>query len=832
MDPAEPADAGGPQYAEVAVPIHVSSTFIYRLATSMRHLAQPGSRIVVPLGRKLVTGYVVALLDILRDGTSLQESDIREAKEILDAVPLVTPELLQLTRWVAEYYLAPWGEVIKASLPPGISPRIDPYLSITAAGLSELEKLSSDNPPTVKQRLLQLVGESEEISLAEAANEFGSAQATRLLARELEQDGLVEIRQRPGSDFVKPRMQRRVRLVTISEDVSDTAGRKFTAAQLRVIEALKDQDSLALPELLARANVGASSVSTLQKRNIVEVFKERLRRDPLGAATFEPPEDYELTTDQRRVLAELDQPLRARAYAPFLLHGVTGSGKTEVYIRAMRVALGLGRSALMLVPEIALTPVFSRRLRMHFGDRVAIFHSSLSRGERFDEWTRVRNGAARIVIGTRSAVFAPVKDLGLVIVDEEHESTYRQQDSPHYNGRDTAIVRAQKESAVVILGSATPSLESFHNANSGKYRYLQLPNRLGNKPMAAAEIIDMREVFARNRKPRIFSDELLRAIEDAQQKKEQSIILLNRRGYSSFVLCRSCGESVQCPNCDVTLTYHRSERVIICHYCNHREAAPLQCPNCEGKYIYYVGEGTQQIEEQLKKLFPALRIARVDRDTASRRGAFENTLLDFGRGKIDMLVGTQILAKGHDFPNVTLVGVISVDAGMALPDFRAAERTFQLLTQVAGRAGRGHRAGRVLIQTYHPYHYALRHASAQDYAGFYQEEIRHRQNHTYPPFVALASLLVHGADIARVRAEAVELRKELDRANRERAARILGPAPAPLARLKGEYRVQLLIKCRNRRKLRKIIDDALKALSERKVNLRSINVEIDPVSIM
>jgi primosomal protein N' (replication factor Y) len=469
---------------------------------------------------------------------------------------------------------------------------------------------------------------------------------------------------------------------------------------------------------------------------------------------------------------------------------------------------------------------------MHFGDRVAIFHSSLSRGERFDEWARVRNGEAQIVIGTRSAVFAPVKELGLVIVDEEHESSYRQQDSPHYNGRDTAIVRAQKESAVAILGSATPSLESFHNANTGKYHYLQLPNRLGNRPLAAAQIIDMREVFARHQKPKIFSDELLRAIEEVQQKNEQSIILLNRRGYSSFVLCRSCGESIQCPNCDVTLTYHRSERVIICHYCDHREAAPTKCPNCQGKYIYYVGEGTQQIEEQLKKLFPTLRIARIDRDTSSRRAAFENSLLDFGKGKIDMLVGTQILAKGHDFPNVTLVGVISVDAGMALPDFRAAERTFQLLTQVAGRAGRGDRGGKVLIQTYHPYHYALRHAGAQDYAGFYEEEMRHRQNHSYPPFVALASLLVHGVDIVRVRADAIEVRKELDRANAERVARVLGPAPAPLPRLRGEYRFQLLIKCGNRRELRRIIDDALKSLSERKINLRSINVEIDPVSMM
>lgn len=818
----------GPQFAEVAVPVHVSSTFYYRLPVSMRRVAQPGSRIVVPLGRKVVTGYIVALRENLPAGTSLQESDLKDAKEILDLVPLVTPELLELTRWVAEYYLAAWGEVIKAALPPGISPTIDRFVSITEKGRTELSNQSSD-PAAQTRELLQLLSESEEVSLKALSELFGNSPK---LARELEREGLLQILQRPSRQFVKARYQRRVRLARTVSPKMQVGGRKLTEAQLRVIETLKHQESLALTELLAQANVSLSSVKTLEKGNIVELFEARLRRDPLGGATFEQAEDYQLTTEQQQALGEIDQPLRAGAYAAFLLHGVTGSGKTEVYIRAMRVVLELGRSALMLVPEIALTPVFSRRLRRHFGDRVAIFHSSLSRGERFDEWTRVRNGEARIVIGTRSAVFAPMRDLGLVIVDEEHESTYRQQDSPHYNGRDTAIVRAQKESAVVILGSATPSLESFHNASTGKYRYLQLPNRLGERPMAVAEIIDMRQVFARYQKPRLFSDELLQAIEDVQKKQEQSIILLNRRGYSSFVLCRSCGESIQCPNCDVTLTYHRSDKLIICHYCDHREAAPSKCPNCDGKYIYYVGEGTQQIEEKLRALFPALRIARIDRDTTSRRGLFEKSLIDFSEGKIDMLVGTQILAKGHDFPNVTLVGVVSVDAGLGLPDFRSAERTFQLLTQVAGRAGRGDRAGKVLIQTYHPYHYALRHAGAQDYAGFYQEEIRHRQNHTYPPFVALASLLVHGADIVRVRAEALELRKELDRANADRTARILGPAPAPLARLKGEYRFQLLVKCRNRHQLRKVIDDALTALGQRKINLRSINVEIDPVSIM
>ncbi len=820
-----------PKYAEVAVPLHVLNTFFYRLPAPLRRLAQPGSRIIVQLGRKLVTACIVALHENLPSDTSLEEAAIKDAKEILDVIPVLTSELLELTHWVSDYYLAPWGEVIKAALPPGINPTAAQFISITDKGRAELISQSGQAKQTSKQRLLELINQSNEVGTSSLLDRFNNAQLIGL-ARNMERAGLLEISERRASQSVKPKYHRRVRLLETLDEPGEPKGRKLTPAQLRVIEALGKGISLSLTELLNVAGVGASSVSTLQKRRIVEVFEEQVRRDPLGHTTFPITPDYVLTTDQEGVLAEVEKPLRAGNYAPFLLHGVTGSGKTEVYIRAMRIALSLDRSALMLVPEIALTPVFARRLRMHFGDKVAIFHSSLSRGERFDEWSRVRAGHARVVIGTRSAVFAPIENLGVVIVDEEHESTYRQQDSPHYNGRDTAIVRAQKESAVVILGSATPSLESFHNARSGKYQLLQLPSRLANRPLAVAEIIDMREVFARHQKPRIFSDRLLQAIEETHQKGEQSIVLLNRRGYSSFVLCRSCGESIQCPNCDVTLTYHRVDRVIVCHYCNHREASPSKCPNCDGKYIYYVGEGTQQIEEKLTRLFPKLRLARIDKDTTARRHAFEKSLLDFSEGKIDMLVGTQILAKGHDFPNVTLVGVVSVDAGLALPDFRAAERSFQLLTQVAGRAGRGDRAGKVLIQTYHPYHYALRHASAQDYAGFYEEELRHRQNHTYPPFVALASLMIHGTDIDRVRADALKLRKALDGANVDRAARILGPAPAPIGRLKGQFRVQLLVKSRNRTYLRKTIDVALREVAKSGVSLRSINVEIDPVSIM
>ena len=741
-------------YAEVAVPLHVFQTFTYRLSAEQSLEAKVGARLVVPLGRTVVTGYVVDLFDELPE--SLAETEIKDAQTLVDADPVCNPEILELARWVSDYYACPLGEVIKAALPPGMSP---------------------------KSR---------------------------------------------GAAFAKPKLRRFVRL----REPFNLDDEKIGDAQRRAISTLKSNGPMALQQLLKTAGISPATVTALEKKAFVELSLETVRRDPLSNGLGIKSEPHTLTAAQASVLAQIEQQMNSGTYSAFLLHGVTGSGKTEIYMRAMSKALSLDRSAMMLVPEIALTPVFSRRLRARFGDQVAIFHSSLQKGERFDEWTRVKNGDARVVIGTRSAVFAPVKNLGLIVVDEEHESSYRQQESPYYNARDVAIVRAQKESATVVLGSATPSLESFHNASKGKYTHVSLPERIGARPMATAKIVDMRNVFARHGKPRVFSDELLEAIRETRERGEQSIILLNRRGYSSFILCRSCGETVQCPNCDVTLTYHRSERVIVCHYCNHREAVPRVCPSCGKKYIYYVGEGTEQLEEMLRLLFPALRVARIDRDTTARRKVFEQSLADFSAGQIDTLVGTQMLAKGHDFPNVTLVGVVSVDVGLALPDFRAAERTFQLITQVAGRAGRGDRPGRVLIQTYHPYHYALRHACAQDYAGFYEEELRYRQNHSYPPFVALASLLVHGPDLGRVRSDSLELRKQLDAANHDRNCRVLGPAPAPLARLKGEHRFQLLIKSRSRKHLREVADVALKKAADGGMNLRTVNLEIDPVSIM
>ena len=829
-----------PQFAQVAVPVHLRKLFTYKLPTPMQAAARVGSRVMVQLGSKPTVAYVVALLRELRPGTSLVESELKEVQELLDVDPPLTPEVLEITLWVSDYYAAPWGEVMRAALPAGINASVERTISITKLGRASIADQNSTRAATTNEsvaaasadasnthRALALLANEGEFELNAFCLRMGSKRQPQWL-RTLEQEGLVELAYRTRATPTRAKRRKALRLINPASDDA-----RITKAQQRAIEVLAaNGNEMPVADLIEKARISESVVHTLAKNGLVEEFETDLRRDPLSHAEFPETENFQLTHAQTEALQTIEQSLKAAEFAPMLLHGITGSGKTEIYIRAMQAALEMNRGAMMLVPEIALTPILSRRLRAHFGDQIAIFHSSLSKGERFDEWSRLRSGEARVVLGTRSAVFAPVKDLGVIIVDEEQDASYRQEESPYYHARDTAIVRGKSESGVVVLGSATPSMETFHNAQIGKYKYVQLPERIANRPLARAEVIDMREVFARRKKPAAFSDELLQAIDETHSRREQIIILLNRRGYSSFILCRSCGESIECPNCDVTLTYHRGDQTLVCHYCNHHQRAPSACPACGSKYIYYVGEGTEQIEEILRKRFGGLRIGRIDRDTKSRRHEFEKTLLDFSKGEIDMLVGTQMLAKGHDFPNVTLVGVVSVDAGLGLPDFRAAERTFQLITQVAGRAGRGDLPGRVLIQTYHPHHYALRHATAQDYRGFYDEEIRHRRNHGYPPFVALALLLVRHKEPARALRTAQQLRNALNDANREHSCRILGPAPAPFARLRGEHRIQLLVKSPSRKRMRAVIDEAMKKFEDAGGDARSITLEIDPVSMM
>ncbi|MFN2502590.1 MAG: primosomal protein N', partial [Pyrinomonadaceae bacterium] len=738
-----------PQYVEAVLPVPLRRSFTYRIPDEIRSTIKLGARLMLPFGRRNLTGYAVGLHADIPADVEIDETKIKDVIEVLDDEPLITPEILKLTQWTADYYASFWGEMLKASLPAGIN-----------------------------------------------------------------------------SEKVRPKRRKAVRLLDGETEQA------LTEPQQRIVDLLRScGGEMLFTDVIERSGVGASPINTLSKRGVVEVYVQDVMRDPLGKASFPALDDFTLTDEQKNAFEQITGALQnADVFKAFLLHGVTGSGKTEVYIRAMRYTLDTGRSAMMLVPEIALTPVFSRRLRAVFGADVAILHSNLSPGERFDEWRRIRRGDARIAIGTRSAVFAPLENIGLVIVDEEHDPSYRQHESPFYNARDVAVMRAHLAGAVAVLGSATPAMETFYNAQSGKYTYLRLPDRIGGRGLAVAELIDMREVFKREGKDVPLSDELLEAIDAAYLQGEQVIILLNRRGFSQFVLCRTCGETLKCKNCDITLTFHRGGGILLCHYCNYRENTPKVCPHCESEYLYFVGEGTEKIEDLLIRKFPDMRIARVDRDTTANKGEMEDVLLKFAAGGLDMLVGTQMIAKGHDFPNVTLVGVISVDIGLGLPDLRSAERTFQLITQVAGRAGRGKRAGKVLIQTYYPEHYALRHAKEQDYEGFYAEEIKFRQRLAYPPFFVLASIIIKHREHVFASKNANILRRTLDAANTERNARVLGPAPASLSRLKNEYRLQIIIKAVSRKALRQTLDIALSEAEEQGCDLRTINVEIDPVN--
>lgn len=818
-----------PEFAEIALPLPLRQTFTYRLPFGVREQAAVGARVLVPFGKRNLTGYIVDLHEKLDADLDIDESSVREVIEILDREPLLTPEILNLTKWTADYYASSWGEILKASLPAGLNAPSGQMVSITAEGA---EKLIEDAAgKAAKFRILAYLNENGETSRKELIKQFGASAAQRAI-RELAKENLIAAVQRTETAQAKPKRRKAVRLIAPPEN-AEAAPKPLTAAQSKILGTLEAHGGeMLFTALLESADVGASPVNTLEKRGFVEVFVQEVLRDPLADALLPDVDNFTLNAEQKTVLGKIEKALDASKYKAFLLHGITGSGKTEVYIRAMKNALDAGRSSVMLVPEIALTPVFSRRLRAVFGDEVAILHSSLSTGERFDEWRRIRAGAARIVIGTRSAVFAPLQNPGLVIVDEEHDSSYRQNESPFYNARDVAVIRANFAEAVVVLGSATPALETFHNAHTGKYDYLQMTARIGARPLASAEIVDMRDVFRIAGKDLALSPRLINGILEAHAKGEQSIILLNRRGFSQFVLCRMCGETLRCKNCDVTMTYHRADSKLVCHYCSHRANVPEKCPFCESHFLHFYGEGTEQIEDILNKKFPDLKIARIDRDTVSKRKDMEKTLLEFSDGKIDMLVGTQMLAKGHDFPNVTLVGVISVDTGLGLPDFRSAERTFQLLTQVAGRAGRGEAPGRVIIQTYYPEHYALRHAYNQDFEGFYAEEMRYRKNFHFPPFVVLASILVKYTNPQYANRTAQIIKQALDRADTENKCRITWVATASLSRLKREHRLQILIRSENRKTLRAVLETALDEAEVSGADLKIANVEIDPINLL
>ncbi len=723
-------------------------------------------------------------------------------------------------------------------MPPRAWVESERYARITDAG--EVRLLTERG---VRREILEALTGAKPLRVDTVLGDRRGAHAALL---GLERDGLVEIT-RPLKG--KASAYRTVRVATLSaqgHDVVDDDGSagpqagttNGTAGSALKAGATRQRETLALlkgaPDGLDTAalderGIGAATVKRLSELGLILLSRRRVDRDPFeqGAMAAAAREPHVLTGEQEAAFARLRALASEGGFRTALLHGVTGSGKTELYLRLADAVRRAGRGVLMLVPEIALTPAVAAVFRATFGDRVAIQHSGLSDGERHDQWQRIRRGDVDVVVGTRSAVFAPVRSIGLIIVDEEHDGSYKQEESPRYHGRDVAIVRGRQAGALVVLGSATPSLESFHNAQNGRYVLIALQRRVLDRPMAAVRIVDMREEYAASGPDVILSGPLSEALGDRLERREQSIVLLNRRGFATSVFCRECASTLECPNCSVSLTVHRAARKARCHYCNHSAALPKTCANCAGPFLEQMGFGTERVEAEIVEKFPGIRVTRVDRDTIRKRGAIVALLSRFAAGEIDVLVGTQMIAKGHDFPRVTLVGVISADVGLGLADFRAAERTFQLLTQVAGRAGRGEIRGEAIVQTLYPRHYSIRHACRQDYAAFYEEEIGFRRAMRYPPSVALINTVVR----ARTREAAMQDAGELVQALKPGgdSFRVLGPAPAPLNRLKGEHRAQFFIKGSHRPTMRQALQQVLASRPE--IRRRTI-VDVDPMSVL
>jgi primosomal protein N' (replication factor Y) (superfamily II helicase) len=641
-------------------------------------------------------------------------------------------------------------------------------------------------------------------------------------------EGLVTI-----AELERQRRSREVYSVMLTGPLTRTSGRLSPAAR-RIMEELERGPVADHRELAASARTTLARLKKLQQQGLLELGPEGGARSLASSAPADGAAAWpELTAAQATVFDGLSARLEKREFGVVLLHGVTASGKTEIYLRLIRQCLDEGRTGLMLVPEIALTPALQELYSARLGARVAMLHSGMSELARHKEWWRVRNGEARVALGTRSAVYAPLENLGLVVVDEEHDASYKQQETPRYNGRDVAVVRGRIEKALVVLGSATPSLESYWNAREGKYQLARLEERFSGRPLASVEVVDMRREFRETVSRVPISRRLKEEIEVQLKSGAQTMILLNRRGFAWFLLCRSCGQSVRCANCSISLTYHRREHRLICHYCGYSEAVPSRCPSCASEFLNYVGEGTEKIEDKFGELFPGARVARLDRDVARRPAQFARILSDFRAGKIDILVGTQMVAKGHDFQGVTLVGVVSVDAGLALPDFRAAERTFQLLAQAAGRAGRGSAPGRVLVQTFYPEHYAVRFAAEQNYEAFFEKEIRFRRTMHYPPVTAFANIVAQDADIARAAKFARKAQEFFETVEpRSPELRILGPAPAPLARLEGKFRLQILLRSKSRARLHGTLERMADYCYRNGVPPRALMIDVDPASVM
>jgi primosomal protein N' (replication factor Y) len=817
-----------PVYAQVVFNLPLKEEFTYGIPEALQGQVRVGTRVLAPFGPRKITGYVVGLTDHCEG-----DFEIKLIQDLPDGAPVISEELLSLTRWVADYYNAGWGEVIKAALPGGIDEDHHEIFFLTDKGEAALQQHSL--PQNALKILLTLQSKTSlnKKQIEKILRKQFSAYALAQLVREDYVSAQVKIKQKSVAYTADKKVS-----LTLDNHSAEEIEKllKRSPKQRELFKLLTGKETLISD--LAKTLPGYSApLRELKRKGLAETVTVKQERTATDATdpewNAESPQVF--TDEQQSVFKQLVQSITASEFKTFLLHGVTGSGKTEVYMRAIQQALDIGKTSIMLVPEISLTPQTVSRFQRRFGSNVAILHSGLTNIERYLEWKKIREEKVSIVVGARSAVFAPFKNLGVLIIDEEHDTSYKQDSVPRYHARETAIQRAQACDAVVILGSATPSLESSRKTTTGEYEYLTLEERIGDRLLPVIRIVDMRKERDVAKNYSIFSIPLKQAMMDRLEQKEQMFLFLNRRGTANYVVCRKCGFVFECLRCSVSLTFHGNSKTLRCHYCDFSVPMPGKCVECSGEIIRFSGFGTQKLEEETQTLFPKARIKRMDRDTMKTRGSFENIYNEMRKGDIDILIGTQMITKGHHFPNVTLVGVVYADLSLHIPDFRSSERTFQLLTQVAGRAGRGKIPGTVIVQAHNPDHYVFDYVPQHDFNGFSEKELGLREKLNYPPFTQLVALEIESETSPEGEAAVNHLKQFLSEPVRQSpGVELLGPSRAAMYRINNRFRWHLILRSKEAAPLQSLVTQCLANQQLRKLTTGKIKitVDVDPMNLL
>ncbi|MCD6330500.1 MAG: primosomal protein N' [Candidatus Cloacimonetes bacterium] len=790
-------------FIELALPINIKDTFTYSCSKNMA--PKIGQRIIVDFNYRMQTGIIIGL----PEKPAYDEAKIKDIHEIIDEKPLINKELLTFAEWISKYYRCPIGLVFKAMLPAGIN-------------VNTIQKIVLKKSETQNKDFLKIIKYLEKDGNSCSIEELKHSKISPLYKNllEMEEHGLIEIER-----HYKRKIQKKV--VNCISLLSGTTDETLSPKQEELLKFLQKQSG---PIFMADISkeFSYSIINKLKEKNIIEIYKQEIYPDIFSDITQHEPVTLELTEEQTEVLGKLEARIDEQTFHAFLLHGVTSSGKTEVYIRAMKKALSHGKTAIILIPEISLTPQTVERFYSHFGDIIAVLHSKLSDRERLHYWNLLKKGEKKIVIGPRSALFAPLENIGLIIVDEEHENTYKQHERPPlYNARDMAVLRGKLNNAVVLLGTATPYLESYFNTQNEKYSLLKMTKRVKNQILPKLTVVDMREEEDHTE---IFSKLLKDKIEDRLKKKEQILLFQNRRGYASYVQCVKCGHVLQCKDCNISMTYHSRNKKIKCHYCGYERSMPRKCPECGGYIFNFGSPGTEKIEQNLKFLFPTARIARMDTDTTSKKSSFQNIFDQVRNGYIDILLGTQMIIKGLDFPNITLVGIVSADVNLNLPDFRASERNFQHIIQVAGRAGRSDKEGEVIVQTYNPKHYSIQYAQKHNFLGFYEYELNLRRELHYPPFTKLVRILFLLNNEERLRSFMDEIRYKIVQYPQKNKLIILSPTPAPISKIRKQYRYHIIIKAEHQVNINRFIEWFQGNVKI--PNYIKMQTDIDPISLL